>query len=85
MVLLGVIETVSSTLGANTQATFIVNNSNFTVNNEVMLQLISYSGTQGNVTLMGQMSGAGAFSVTILNSDAALAQNGVITFSYHLF
>lgn len=78
----GIVVTVSSTLAANTQASFAINNSNFTTANQVLLQLVSYTGTTGNVTLMGQMAGAGVIGITILNSDSALAQNGVITFSY---
>lgn len=81
----GSIATVSSTLAANTSATFTVTNANCLATNFVQLQLISYSGTQGGLVLMVSNILAGSFDITVRNTDAALAQDGVITFSYHLF
>lgn len=81
----GTIATVSSTLAANTSATFTVNNNLCLAANRVQLQLVSYTGTQGGLVLMVSNILANSFDVTIRNTDAALAQDGVITFSYMLF
>lgn len=81
----GSIQTVSSTLGANTSATFTVNNSSMLATNFVELQLVSYSGTQGGLVLMATNFLAGSFDVTVRNTDPALAQDGVIVFTYYLY
>ena len=73
----GVITTVSSTLAAGSNATFIVTNSHVTATSVILLTPDD-SATAGLAKLNVQTVGAGAFSINITNVHSANAFNNVI-------
>lgn len=73
----GVITTVSSTLAAGSNATFIVTNS-FVTSASVIMLTVDDSASAGLAKLNVQTVGSGVFSVNITNIHATNAFNNVI-------
>lgn len=73
----GVITTVSSTLAAGSNATFIVTNSHVTATSVILLTPDD-SATAGLAKLNVQTVGAGVFSINITNVHSANAFNNVV-------
>lgn len=73
----GVITTVSSTLAAGSNATFIVTNSFVTATSVIQLT-VNDSATAGLAKLNVQTVGAGVFSINVTNIHSANAFNNVL-------
>jgi len=80
----GVITTVSSTLAAGSNATFVVNNSKVTSTSVIMLT-VDDSATAGLAKVNVQTVTNGAFSVNITNIHGANAFNNVIKIHFVVF
>jgi hypothetical protein len=78
----GVITTVSSTLAADTSATFTITNSNVQASSLVLANVVNYSGTQGAPVLRVQNVTGGAFSVVLRNVDDTDALNGIMKIAF---
>lgn len=77
----GVITTVSSTLAANTSATFTVNNSVVKADSVVLGNVVNYGGT-GSVTAHVHSVAAGSFSVVLRNVHDSAALNAAVKFAF---
>jgi len=78
----GVITTVSSTLAANTNASFTVNNSAVSADSVVLGNIVNYSGSQGAPFARVQNVTQGSFAVSLRNADDVNALNGVVKFAF---
>lgn len=78
----GTVITVSSTLAADTSATFTVSNSKVAAGNLIFLTLQDYSGTTGTVVLAINNVINGAFDIVVKNTHTVDALNGIITIAF---
>jgi len=83
----GQVTLVSSTLAAETQQAIVVNDTLIGSNNQVLFQIVSYSGTQGAPMIWGPTSivAGTSFTVTLYNASATHALNGIVVFNYWLY
>jgi len=77
----GSITTVSETVAAGANATFVFNNSFITSTSQVYVQISSYAGA-GVPMIFTNTPGAGTVNIVVFNAAAATALNAVITFAF---
>lgn len=77
----GVITTVSSTLAANTNATFTVNNNKVDADSVVLANICNYSGTGYPVLHVHDIQ-AGSFKIVLRNVSDAAAFNAVLKINF---
>lgn len=78
----GVITTVSSTLAADTTASFTVTNSAVSSSSLVLANIVNYSGSQGSPDVRVQNVTNGAFTVAVRNVDDTDALNGILKIAF---
>lgn len=74
----GIIETVSTTLAAETTATFTVTNADVLAASIVVANILNYSGTQGIPVVRVDTVSAGSFKLAVSNAHSTSALNGVL-------
>lgn len=77
----GIITTVSTTAGAHSLTVFTVNNSAVTATSIVIANIVNYSGTTGNPSIMVEEIAAGSFKIAISNGGTG-ALNGILKIGF---